>query len=71
MFRESTDLRQFRAVGGEFVVGRDAVGHLSVVELFVGDHIEVAGAGQTENDGCNFVVFALKWECKMKILTIM
>ena len=32
-------------------VGGDAVGHLAVVELLVGHHVEVAGAGETEDNG--------------------
>ena len=35
-------------------VGGDVVGHLAVVELLVGHHVEVAGAGQTEDDGLFF-----------------
>ena len=31
-------------------VGGDAVGHLAVVELLVGHHVEVAGAGEAEDD---------------------
>ena len=31
-------------------VGGDVVGHLAVVELLVGHHVEVAGAGEAEDD---------------------
>ena len=31
-------------------VGGDAVGHLAVVELLVGHYVEVAGAGEAEDD---------------------
>ena len=32
-------------------IGGDVVAHLAVVELFIGHHIEIAGAGETEDDG--------------------
>ena len=36
---------------GDFLVGGNVVAHLAVVEPLVGVHIEVAGAGQAEDDG--------------------
>ena len=32
-------------------IGGDVVGHLAVVELLVGHHVKVAGAGQAKDDG--------------------
>lgn len=32
-------------------IGGDVVGHLAVVELLIGHHVKVAGAGQAEDDG--------------------
>ena len=47
----SADLREGREARGQLLVGRDDVGHLVVVELLVGDEIEIAGAGEAEDDG--------------------
>ena len=44
-------LRQLCNARGQLLVGRDDVGHLVVVELLIGDKIEIARAGQTEDDG--------------------
>ena len=44
-------LRQLCDACGQLFVGRDGIGHLVVVELLVGDEIEVAGAGEAEDDG--------------------
>ena len=44
-FRECGDALRKLGVGG------DVVRHLAVVELLVGHHVEVAGAGETEDDG--------------------
>ena len=44
-------LRQLRNACGQLFVGRDGIGHLVVVELLVGDEIEIAGAGEAEDDG--------------------
>ena len=41
----------------KLLIGGDVVGHLAVVELFICNHIEVAGAGQTEHDGLFFAGF--------------
>ena len=35
----------------QILVRGDIVGHFSIVELFVSSHIEVAGTGQTKDDG--------------------
>ena len=44
-------LRQLCDACGQLFVGRDGIGHLVVVELLVGDEIEIAGAGEAEDDG--------------------
>ena len=44
-------LRQLCDACGQLFVGRDGIGHLVVVELLVGGHVEVARAGQAEDDG--------------------
>ena len=43
-FRECGDALRKLGVGG------DVVGHQAVVELLVGGHVEIAGAGQAEDD---------------------
>ena len=43
-------LRQLCEACGQLFVGRDGIGHLVVVELLVGDEIEIAGAGEAEDD---------------------
>ena len=43
-------LRQLCDACGQLFVGRDGIGHLVVVELLVGDEIEIAGAGEAEDD---------------------
>ena len=45
------DLGQAGEACLQLLVGGDVVGHLAVVELLVGHHVEVAGAGQAEEDG--------------------
>ena len=32
-------------------IGGDVVAHLAIVELLVGNHVKVAGAGQAKDDG--------------------
>ena len=44
-------LGQRGEAGFQFRVGGDVVRHLAVVELFVGHHVEVAGARQAEDNG--------------------
>ena len=50
----SRHLGQLGEAGLQFCVSGDRVGRLDVVELLIGDHVEVAGAGQTEDDGLFF-----------------
>ena len=47
----SRHLGQLGEAGLQLGVGGDVVGHLAVVELLVGHHVEVAGAGEAEDDG--------------------
>ena len=51
LFVEARHLRQRSKALGELCVGGDEIAHFAVVELLIGDHVEVAGAGQTEDDG--------------------
>ena len=44
-------LGQRGEAGFQFRVGGDVVRHLAVVELLIGHHVEVAGAGETEDNG--------------------
>mgnify|MGYP007084601876 FL=1 len=55
-------LRQLCDACGQLFVGRDGIGHLVVVELLVGDEIEIAGAGEAEDDGL-FLARFLALEC--------
>ena len=45
------DLGQGGEAGFQFRVGGDVVRHLTVVELLIGHHVKVAGAGQAKDDG--------------------
>ena len=47
----SRHLGQLGEAGLQFCVSGDIVGHLAVVELLIGHHVEVAGAGQAKDDG--------------------
>ena len=51
LFVEARHLRQGCKALGELRVGGDEIAHFAVVELLIRDHVEVAGAGQTEDDG--------------------
>ena len=54
LHRMETELFGFRQLGqafGDFRISGDIIGHRSVVEFFVSDHIEIARAGQAEEDG--------------------
>ncbi len=46
-----SDLRQAGTEGGQLIVGGNVVVHLAVVELLIGHQVEVAGAGEAEEDG--------------------
>lgn len=50
-------LRQLIGAAFDILVAGDVVGHLAVVELPVGDHVEVAGAGESEGDVLGFARF--------------
>lgn len=50
-------LRQLIGAAFDILVDGDVVGHLAVVELPVGDHVEVAGAGESEDDVFGFAGF--------------
>ena len=45
------DLGGLGQTGGDLLIGGDVVAHEAVVELLVGVHIEVARAGEAEDDG--------------------
>ena len=47
----SRHLGQLGEAGLQFCVSGDIVGHLAVVELLIGHHVKVAGAGQAKDDG--------------------
>ena len=44
-------LRQLCDACGKLLVGRDNIGHFMIVELLIRNEIEVAGAGQSEDNG--------------------
>ena len=50
----SRHLGQLGEAGLQFCVSGDIVGHLAVVELLIGHHIEVAGAGEAKDNGFLF-----------------
>ena len=56
--RSRVHLRQGLEALFQVFVGGDEVAHLAVVELLVGVHVEVAGAGQAEEDGLLLAGFA-------------
>ena len=41
----------------ELLVGGNVIAHLAVVELLIGEHVEVARAGQAEDDRFFFAFF--------------
>ncbi len=47
----SGELRDSAEAFHQLLIGGDGVGHGAVVELLVGHHVKVAGAGQPEEDG--------------------
>ena len=49
--------RELGFIDGKLLIGGNVVGHFVLVEFFVGHHIEVAGAGQSEDDGLGFAGF--------------
>lgn len=53
----SADLREGREARGQLLVGGDGVGHGAVVEGFVGVEIEIARAGEAEEDRLLFARF--------------
>ena len=53
----SADLREGREARGQLLVGGDGVGHGAVVEGFVGVEIEIASAGEAEEDRLFFACF--------------
>ena len=55
--RKQLHLREQGDALGDVFVGGDEVGHFAVVELPVGDHVEVAGAGEAEDDVFGFAGF--------------
>lgn len=55
--RKRLHLREQGDALGDVFVGGDEVGHFAVVELPVGDHVEVAGAGESEDDVFGFAGF--------------
>ena len=44
-------LRQLCDACGKLLVGRDNIGHFMIVELLIRNEIEVASAGQSEDNG--------------------
>ena len=50
-------LGQLVQAGLQFFVSGNIIRHFSVVELFVGHHVKVAGAGETKDDGLFFPGF--------------
>ena len=49
--RSSVELGQAGEALGQVLVGGDVVAHLAIMELLIGHHVKVAGAGQAKDDG--------------------